>query len=213
MDFETLKVRLGPWQAWLFDLGMFEDGVARRYRKLPQRRLTALADAGDAEALLQVGLNKIWNATRSAGGTRPLNWADIWSAERKTPDWVLFDEGVAMVERAAALGLDMSYLTLSQEMSFLFRYFSKIGGDPDLLLDLRARAYAYGELPETLYPELHDNFYESRVFDETRRRAEQSLRDILSRREQLRTENSLAPHDGQLPDAYFSSRSDNWCRE
>jgi len=213
IDIDSLVSLSRGWREWLVQKGAFDVEGKRPGKNpdMPLARLKSLAEAGDPEALYRLGMDEIWRATRVAGDHHPMTWNATFNGERRTPDMVAFEAGVALIERAAALGLDMAYMVLSREFLTLGRDLEARGADAAVLLELDARRYAYGQLPEELYPDLHDNFYESRVFDDKRRMAEAEIDSLLQRRLQVRQDVRLPMDEGVLPDDYYRPRGDDWC--
>ncbi|MEO0574885.1 MAG: hypothetical protein AAF004_05430 [Pseudomonadota bacterium] len=214
MDIDTRIAKLEPWHEWLRSRGSRDyPGQTYPYSNLQPAELQSLADAGDAQALQTLGLKQIWSATRAHGTVRPTTLFEAGGIAWRDPiDLEQLEIGVTLLEQAAIRGLEMAYLSLSRELLFVFHRQREVGSLTLAQIVLwRARIEAYGEMPEQLYPALHDSFHESRVFDEVRIESERLIGELVVRHHATRAALGLPEHQSELPDSYYADLSDDWC--
>ena len=170
------RIALGTaWSDWQAERGSTIGGTYQRpYADADPEAVAELSEANVPAAMIQHGWNLFWQATRASGDRFMGRASGQLPVDLKQPDWGLLMDALTLMEQAAALDQEFAFVDIAMELHRVRRSAKQNDWlSQEQLQTLRSRSAAYGEMPETLYDELHDNYVEGRVFDDTRREAEQ----------------------------------------
>lgn len=169
----------------------------RPYIALDEAQLTVLASSGDADALQELGKNRIWRAFHNE--RRMPDYATLWDAGsdehpfRTNISQDLLEEGRGYLYDAAIKGNVYSFVDISLSFSQEISAARKAGRlTPELEKELSVNAASYAALPEELIDGLFRGFVSTTIDDESKPDAENLRKEIVDQYKVDRIESGLA---------------------
>ncbi|MEM7613118.1 MAG: hypothetical protein AAF270_15640 [Pseudomonadota bacterium] len=202
--------------SWYSELGDAKQRKYWPYRSLDERILIDMAAQGDAEAMLQLGLNKLWRATRVSGSKWPMNPEQVVAdTPRREPiDAELFTSAEVDLHNAAVNGKIFALRQLVREYEFdpapLMEFIAP--GDPMPLDDAINAHIASYHLFENYVVDSPITSVDLPLSDEARMRAERFAKGKMSGVRFFRQKAGYATEKVVVPDAVLMLMANDTCQ-